>query len=694
MIYKEYEDLTTIGVQNQEEVSFDNIVEAILLKPSNIIYCEDGGKLCGIISMGDVARASCAERKSVPFNKRFTRVRMGEHMRARNIFRDRKSINALPIIDDEDRLVGEYSRWDELLKIKYSFFAHKLYCSKIALVKPRRVSAERWEIFHLFYKHLLSWNMDVKCIEYAEVPDYVEYADRILFIDEDELRAMDSLLTFIWKRGVEREKLITYTMFITEEVYYEMLNEHLRFLDKNGVRILNLYFSETKYKQRLRREITEKFSKLGKNVSNKMPTEMLGDFFSELNEKEYVEEIANIRYSVETKSGTGKLKDCLGKYYNVTDGERKTEGQPDFSCKKVYFYGPCFVYGHYVEDRYTIESYLQRHFNKEGTVIGVVNYGSPSYSGHVGLMLARILDTPLKQGDIVVVVSDNKRMKDVCNLDLSKCLEVQRVNAAWMVDCPLHCNHKVNSVYADAIFNELKVILIESGEKQGELIKWNNSFVNMQPIYIYISAIFADFNSVLYDKVGSIVMNCNPFTYGHRYLIEQALKVVDFLIIFVVEENKSVFSFAERFAMVCEGTVDLENVKVVPSGPFILSQTTFPEYFIKEPDEDIVENVENDITIFAEKIAPYLNIHYRFVGEEPDDVVTKEYNLAMKRILPEKGINVIEIPRKEQDNRCISASWVRKCLEENDLEEVKRLVPKSTRKILFGNGERRLDKKG
>lgn len=430
MLYKKYEDLTITEVRNQAEISFDKIVETILLKPSNIIYCEDGGKFCGVISMGDVARASCAGRKSVPFNKQFTRIRMGEYMKARNIFRDRKSINALPIIDDEGRLVGEYSRWDELLKIKYSFFVYKSYCGKIALVKPCRVSAERWETFHLFYECLLSWNMDVKCIEYVEVLDYVEDVDRILFIDEDELRAMDTLLTFIWEKDVKREKFITYTMFITEEVYYEMLNEHLRFLDKNGVRILNLYFSEIKYMRRLRKEIDDKLYKLGKNASNKMHAEMWVEFFSELYEKEYVEEIVNIRYSVETKSGTGKLKDCLGKYYNVTDGKRKTEEQPDFLDKKVYFYGPCFVYGHYVEDRYTIESYLQRRFNGEGTAIGVVNYGSPSYNKHVGLMLARILDTPLKQGDIVVVVSDNKKMKDVCNLDLSRCLEAQKVNAA------------------------------------------------------------------------------------------------------------------------------------------------------------------------------------------------------------------------------------------------------------------------
>ncbi len=135
--------------------------------------------------------------------------------------------------------------------------------------------------------------------------------------------------------------------------------------------------------------------------------------------------------------------------------------------------------------------------------------------------------------------------------------------------------------------------------------------------------------------------------------------------------------------MVCSGTGDLKNVMVVPSGPFILSKTTFPEYFVKTADEDMVKNVENDITFFAERIAPHLNISYRFVDEEPEDMVTNEYNLAMKRILPENGIRLVEIPRKERHGKYISASSVLRCLEAHDMDGLDRLVPESTKRILF-----------
>lgn len=139
--------------------------------------------------------------------------------------------------------------------------------------------------------------------------------------------------------------------------------------------------------------------------------------------------------------------------------------------------------------------------------------------------------------------------------------------------------------------------------------------------------------------------------------------------------------------MVCAGTSDLNNVMVVPSGEFILSKMTFPEYFIKETDEELIENTENDITLFAEKIAPQLHITHRFVGEELEDKVTAAYNQAMKRILPAYKIQLVEIPRKQNGQVAISASRVRKCLEESNLGQLQQLVPDSTKKILFYTNE-------
>ena len=114
--------------------------------------------------------------------------------------------------------------------------------------------------------------------------------------------------------------------------------------------------------------------------------------------------------------------------------------------------------------------------------------------------------------------------------------------------------------------------------------------------------------------IGSAVMNCNPFTLGHRYLVEQALTQCDFLIIFVVEEDRSVFPFEDRLRLVDEGVKDLPNVTVIPSGKFVISSLTFSDYFNKSELQDRTIDTSLDVTVFAREIAPCLHITKRFAG--------------------------------------------------------------------------------
>lgn len=199
----------------------------------------------------------------------------------------------------------------------------------------------------------------------------------------------------------------------------------------------------------------------------------------------------------------------------------------------------------------------------------------------------------------------------------------------------------------------------------------------------YINQYFTELSVERYNTIGAIVMNCNPYSKGHHYLIGQAREQVELLIVFVVEENESLFPFEERYKMVLEGAKEFENVIVVPSGEFILSKNNFAEYFSKVSDWDVSINAEYDISIFADCIAGELHITHRFVGEEPEDKVTRIYNETMKRILPQKGIRVVEIPRIAIGSEVISASRVRKYLEIEDYEKVFALVPETTKRYLM-----------
>jgi citrate lyase synthetase len=184
---------------------------------------------------------------------------------------------------------------------------------------------------------------------------------------------------------------------------------------------------------------------------------------------------------------------------------------------------------------------------------------------------------------------------------------------------------------------------------------------------------------------GSIVMNCNPFTLGHLHLIEYAANNSEHLYIFVVEEDKSEFPFADRYNLVKKNTAHLKNITVLPSGKFIISSLTFDSYFGKSgvsEERAAEQDVSFDLLIFASAIAPALNITKRFVGQEPFDPVTRHDNEEMKQILPEHGCEVIEIPRLEESGSAVSASRVRKLLKEGDFEEIEKIVPKATFRYL------------
>lgn len=179
-------------------------------------------------------------------------------------------------------------------------------------------------------------------------------------------------------------------------------------------------------------------------------------------------------------------------------------------------------------------------------------------------------------------------------------------------------------------------------------------------------------------KTGCIVMNANPFTLGHMYLVKKSLEYVDYLIVMVVEEDASDFSFKDRLNMVSANLEDFKNVIVIPSGKFCISKTTFPEYFKKEDMQNDKIDSRDDLTIFSTQIAPALNVKVRFIGDEPNDAVTRQYNEQMRQILSLYNLEVVEITRARSNNVPVSASQVRKFVNERNWEGVKTLVPECT----------------
>lgn len=184
-------------------------------------------------------------------------------------------------------------------------------------------------------------------------------------------------------------------------------------------------------------------------------------------------------------------------------------------------------------------------------------------------------------------------------------------------------------------------------------------------------------NGLPHGKRACLVVNCNPFTLGHKAVIAKAAAENDAVIVLVVSEEGSVFPFHIRFQLVQAGLAEFNNILVLPGGKYIVSAATFPGYFTRG-SETVTAQTSLDAVIFAKKIAPALGITSRYVGDEPYCPVTRAYNEALAEILPQHGIAVNVMERLAIEGEPVSASRVRQLISENNWDEIYKLVPVST----------------
>lgn len=406
-----------------------------------------------------------------------------------------------------------------------------------------------------------------------------------------------------------------------------------------------------------------------------------------------LEEFNNERHSIckEIRKIGGKLNfaDFRSPYMNYINKTRIVLNAPTEYKNTVYLIGPCIVIGLFNTDRHTLGYYLQNALNSSNLEYRVVPVGMPNDADRYYFMKT-LEEYDIKAGDKIFLLDQTFRQSE-WDLDLMPVFVDlrEKYGSEFYYDFPVHCGKEANKAIADFIAKHLEHALdidvksdvqvsVISRETKKSGFSGNPQLKKYQE-FIQSCAIHK------MPKIGSIVMNCNPFTLGHQYLIRYASEQVDYLYVFVVEEDKSYFKFEDRIELVKAGTSHLRNVKVLPSGQFIISSTTFSEYFDKANLKGTTIDTSLDVETFGSQIAPCLNISVRFVGEEPLDPITAQYNQSMKEILPKYGIELCEIPRKETDGGVISASRVRKCLEEKKWDEIRKLVPETTYMFLEEN---------
>lgn len=431
----------------------------------------------------------------------------------------------------------------------------------------------------------------------------------------------------------------------------------------------------------------------------------LRELFGELYNKDYIKEIGRIPQVIQ-KGNSYRHEDYTSRYVNVIDGRRIVCEQPKRYSRTIHVYGRCGAFGYAVEDRYSLPSLIQQQLKQCGiTDIRVVNHGL--WGGADENLDHNFLNDSMgfKEGDIILFYRKHidKRLLHHWEEVGVKYREITHEwhsfpESKWcFFDKPGHMNHLGYRNASEIITKDLIKDSFSCKEVDGRLYaafkseylkaylkKYNTSDFEKE-IKEYTDSILLEYPLHSPQMVcGSIVMNCNPFTKGHRYLIEFAASKVERLYVFVVMEDKSFFRYDDRFEMVKLGTKDIGNVVVVPSGRFIISSLTFPEYFMKDYVKEKDFDVSMDVETFCKYIAPPLNIRKRFAGEEPLDPVTKNYNENMSRILPAYGMEFCEIPRLTLDGKhVINATEVRRLLKDKNYEGLKDYIPQSTLDILF-----------
>ena len=383
---------------------------------------------------------------------------------------------------------------------------------------------------------------------------------------------------------------------------------------------------------------------------------------------------------------------------NVKNGRRVTAYQPEHYKNKIYFFGDCIYFGNYAPFDKTLESYLQKMLNEHNFPYCVENYSQFCWGRHQDYYY-NLNASKFEPNDIVFVSIQNVIAN---HADIPFLKSHSNIIPFFDVNGVFDPPHDFREFFCvkDHI-NELGYKLL--AEKYFKFLTDNNFFRDVEfnypippPTYhrfgippwveqggvnTPVNKDLETYKQTLRPKklpVGALVMNCNPFTLGHLHLVEYAAAKVVKLYIFVVEEDKSEFPFADRIELVRQGVKKFSNVEVLPSGKFIISQQTFSGYFNKASLQDVAVDSSEDVEIFAKEIAPTLGITIRFAGEEPKDNVTRQYNENMKKILPRYGVEFCEIPRKELDGEPISASTVREALKNGDFNKVKKFVPDTT----------------
>ena len=696
MLFLDREEIPVVfAADGQTAVPYADLARALEERRASCVCIESNGRFRGIATNGDITRARAAGLDAVPINERCTSCGPGDAIRARRLFHERKNIVFIPVVDAEGNLLGAYTSCDNLLFLEHwsSWESNPRVREYLAstdginLVWPLASSKRKVALAESWEAKLADAGAKVNRIDLEDIPQINRSWGEVLFVDGDDRAGVNALAQALGRPELFPSK---------RQTFYDMLKtmtetsgvDALRRLEDQGVNVIVIEsaLGDTPYQRNLHARFKERDSRLSPQLRGQMEPSEGPAFYGELFTEDYLRQVGLHAYKLETTNSAVHLADFSSDYINIANGKRRTVGQPESAEHTAYFIGPCIMVGPFVEDRHTLPSSVQALLNRDGISCRAVNCGcwENSYSE-----LVRIASIPFRPGDYAIVFFENQHPQGFDAINLAQVLEDNDVPREWLVDSTLHCNDKVNALYAEEIYAHMLARGVADPKRSGDDAVAHEDGpatpTDCDPAMdekavkeLYLDRYFSDFEPASGETIGAVCMHGNPFTYGHRRLIEFARERVDRLVVFVIDEELGEYTFPERYSMACECLADLEGITIAPSGPFQATRTTFPEYFSKVSVAITDAGIRAELDVFARCIAKPLGISVRFIGTERPGTTMQVFNDLIREILPEYGIDVVEVPRFATDDGDVFSASKARTVGSEDRAAFERLCPPAT----------------
>lgn len=661
----------------RDTIDFSEIQYLFLEKTADIIYLTLNGQIHGIVCMGDVLHHMKGGRIAIVRN--FTFLEDFQDTYARDIFDRRDNIHKIPVIK-EGRLEGDYSRWDdaEIEWIKWvskqetvwnrlkKWLKTKSY-QRLYILEPVR---EKQEAVQIIAEVLKTRRIEVCPLKKNEFREAVSDSEKCLMIttDRDEERGMICVSEADHNVTSDNLDMITFTTlydvvdkFDREERigHYSIVFEgggvkenSLVSLESKGVHILAFYndpYHISDYIKKIVRKQAEDKKKFHLQDGDfwSVDTEAGEEFFAELlKNRDYAEGMAQ-KEILQGHMLHKDRKDCANPYYTVVNGKRKTCYQPKEWKGTIYMFGMCLFMGAYLENRYTIASWLQKKLCDEGWNYRVESCGS--YENVYEVMQR----TEFREGDFAIVWTGENTFPGIDFIELKSIYEENDIPARWCLGSFTHVNHKIAKIVAETFYQKMEPTLQkEAGEAIQDRRKVEFTVQNYRSIlgnYIkgtYLNRYFTKDELEKRIRRGCLLIDLEVDPIEYKEIVQHACAYIEELVIVIPRLiKKSLYCFEEYVLTVMGVAGEASKIKVISGDMYIPYYNFFQSFYLAETIWE--EQAKMDAKIFAQCIAEPLNIVYRFERRiEKDNEKLEKYAAILREELPKYEIQYMEIMEK------------------------------------------------